>query len=65
MSEVNVDVFLTGEGEPFGVRGTISVNDSVFDLNRTEFSEGALSEINRLSAELLEVALSEYDRRNA
>lgn len=58
---VNVDVTTS----PFGVTGSISVDESVFELSRKEFSDGAGIEINQLSRELHDLALSEYDRRNA
>lgn len=59
---VTVDVEITTE--PFGVKGAITVDDSVFEMKRQSFKVEAARKINRLSHDLLEEAMNEFDRRN-
>lgn len=62
-NSVTVNVEVTEN--PFGVKGSLKVDDAVFDLNRQQFSDGALAEVDRLGNQLMDLALAEYDRRNA
>lgn len=56
---VNVEV----TEAPFGVKGSVSVNESVFDTPRIQFEQGVEQELHRLSGQLYDLAMSEYDRR--
>lgn len=60
---VTVDVVITTE--PFGVKGSITVDDSVFTMSRNSFSAETARKINKLSRDLHDEAMREYDRRNA
>lgn len=63
MSDLHVEAVVTEN--PFGVKGSISVGESVFGLDRDEFTQGAMKEIEALGHQLYQIAVDEYDRRNA
>lgn len=61
MSNVKTNVEVTSE--PFGVKGSLSVDESVFDAPRIQFEDGVKAEIDTLAGQLYDLAMSEYDNR--